>query len=250
MRGEIPVTHAILAEERGSIQHQPADPTETLPFPDALLQVGWVVQVGCGAASTTRPLQQGVNGVIAMPPAVPPRSNSSRDARGVQAARDPEIQIPPEKVPLVYGLACSIHFLLPAADWYAAKWEGEQGHFERAVLHAVNSGGNNMARAALTGEAGRGGGVFSGAAVHGAQLGCAACAAHALLPHCPRRLQAQWWARWWASAASRSALWMGWCTARTCVRWRSRWRPTPSPTHPSRERTVGLPSGLELGRPF
>lgn len=29
--------------------------------------------------------------------------------------------------------------------------EGEEGHFEKAVLYAINSGGNNMARAALTG---------------------------------------------------------------------------------------------------
>ncbi|KAI7836044.1 hypothetical protein COHA_010075 [Chlorella ohadii] len=108
---EIPVAHAILAEERDVIHEQPPDPTQTMPFPDALLQVGWVVQ----------------------------------------AARDPTIQIPPEKVPLLYGLACSIHFLLPAAYYFAAKWEGEEGHFEKAVLYAVNSGGNNMARAALTG---------------------------------------------------------------------------------------------------
>lgn len=31
------------------------------------------------------------------------------------------------------------------------RFEGEPDHFERAVLWAVNSGGNNMARAALTG---------------------------------------------------------------------------------------------------
>lgn len=42
---EIPVAHAILAEERGTTHEQPPDPTQTMPFPDALLQVGWVVQV-------------------------------------------------------------------------------------------------------------------------------------------------------------------------------------------------------------
>jgi ADP-ribosylglycohydrolase len=69
----------------------------------------------------------------------------------LQAARDPDISIPPLKVPLVYGMACSIQFLLPAAYWYAAFYAGKPDHFEAAVLAAVNSGGNNMARAALTG---------------------------------------------------------------------------------------------------
>jgi len=38
-----------------------------------------------------------------------------------------------------------------ACEWMPCR-EGEEGHFEKAVLYAVNSGGNNMARAALTGE--------------------------------------------------------------------------------------------------
>lgn len=108
---EIPVTHAVLVEERDYITRQPADPTPTMPFPDALLQVSWVVQ----------------------------------------AARDPTISIPPTKVALLYGLACSIHFLLPAAYYYTAHFQGRPDHFEIAVLMAINSGGNNMARAALTG---------------------------------------------------------------------------------------------------
>lgn len=70
----------------------------------------------------------------------------------MQAARDPEVSIPPTKVGLVYGLACSIHFLLPAAYYLAAKFEKREDHFEAAVLAAINSGGNNMARAALTGK--------------------------------------------------------------------------------------------------
>lgn len=37
---------AVLAEERGAGQHQQSDPTETMPFPDALLQAGWVAAVG------------------------------------------------------------------------------------------------------------------------------------------------------------------------------------------------------------
>ncbi|WIA18991.1 hypothetical protein OEZ85_003658 [Tetradesmus obliquus] len=67
------------------------------------------------------------------------------------AAQDPDVSIPPLKVPLVYGMACSIQFLLPAGYWYAAFFAGRPDHFEAAVLAAVNSGGNNMARAALTG---------------------------------------------------------------------------------------------------
>jgi hypothetical protein len=69
----------------------------------------------------------------------------------LQAAHDPEISIPPLKVPLLYGMACSIQFMLPAAYWYAAFYAGKPDHFEAAVLAAVNSGGNNMARASLTG---------------------------------------------------------------------------------------------------
>lgn len=36
---------AVLAEERGATEHKGRDPTETMPFPDALLQAGWVAQV-------------------------------------------------------------------------------------------------------------------------------------------------------------------------------------------------------------
>ncbi|KAL4420723.1 hypothetical protein ABPG75_010379 [Micractinium tetrahymenae] len=111
-QGELPIGHAVLAEERGKGE-ETVDPTETVPFPDALLQVSWVVQAPC----------------------------------------DPDIKIPPHKVSLVYGMACSIHFLLPAAYYLATAFEEEPGQqrFEKAVLAAVNSGGNNMARAALTG---------------------------------------------------------------------------------------------------
>lgn len=69
-----------------------------------------------------------------------------------QAACDPGIMIPFTKVGLVYGLACSIHFLLPASYYLTTKFEGRDDHFEQAVLSAINSGGNNMARAALTGR--------------------------------------------------------------------------------------------------
>lgn len=36
------------------------------------------------------------------------------------------------QVGLVYGMACSIHFLLPAAYFLAAKFEGRPDHFEQA----------------------------------------------------------------------------------------------------------------------
>lgn len=129
--GALPFTHAVLAEERqpaaaaaglqeGGISsssnsisnvQRPRDPTKDLFYLDGLLLPGWIIK----------------------------------------AAQDPDVSIPPLKVPLVYGMACSIQFLLPAAYWYAAFFAGRPDHFEAAVLAAVNSGGNNMARAALTG---------------------------------------------------------------------------------------------------
>jgi ADP-ribosyl-[dinitrogen reductase] hydrolase len=48
----------------------------------------------------------------------------------------------------MYGLACTLGFMLPAA-YYLIHRHPED--FEMAVLSAVNGGGNNMARAALTG---------------------------------------------------------------------------------------------------
>ena len=69
---------------------------------------------------------------------------------GVQRAAEtlaPQIQ-PPTAVALVYGMPCQQGMLLPAAYWWATQFASD---FETAVLTAVNSGGNNMARAALTG---------------------------------------------------------------------------------------------------
>lgn len=45
----------MLAEERGKEGEQTVDPTETVPFPDALLQVSWVVQASVEAAATQLP---------------------------------------------------------------------------------------------------------------------------------------------------------------------------------------------------
>ena len=65
------------------------------------------------------------------------------------AAADPDIRIEPAwKVSLVYGMPCAIYHQLPAAYYLAARFRAD---FESAVLHAVNGGGQNQARALLTG---------------------------------------------------------------------------------------------------
>jgi ADP-ribosylglycohydrolase len=66
-----------------------------------------------------------------------------------EAARDPGIRIEPAwKVSIVYGMPCAIYHQLPAAYYLAARFSD---NFELAVLHAINGGGQNMARACLTG---------------------------------------------------------------------------------------------------
>lgn len=65
------------------------------------------------------------------------------------AAFDPDIRIEPAwKVSIVYGMPCAIYHQLPAAYYLAARFHDD---FESAVLHAVNGGGQNQARAILTG---------------------------------------------------------------------------------------------------
>jgi ADP-ribosylglycohydrolase len=65
------------------------------------------------------------------------------------AAADPAIHIEPAwKVAVVYGMPCAIYHQLPAAYYLAARFRND---FELAVLHAVNGGGQNQARAMLTG---------------------------------------------------------------------------------------------------
>lgn len=65
------------------------------------------------------------------------------------AAHDSAVIIEPASAVCgVYGRPCIIGFLLPAAYYLAARFEDD---FEMAVLSAINGGGNNMARAALTG---------------------------------------------------------------------------------------------------
>lgn len=64
-------------------------------------------------------------------------------------ATDPDVRIDPAwKVSLVYGMTCAIYHQLPAAYHLAARFPDD---FELAVLHAVNGGGENQARAVLTG---------------------------------------------------------------------------------------------------
>ncbi|MEM7115783.1 MAG: ADP-ribosylglycohydrolase family protein [Chloroflexota bacterium] len=64
-------------------------------------------------------------------------------------AWDPDYRLEPaSKICKVYGLACQATFLLPAAYYLAYRYPND---FETAVLSAINGGGNNMARATLTG---------------------------------------------------------------------------------------------------
>ncbi len=66
-----------------------------------------------------------------------------------EAALDPGIRIEPAwKASIVYGMPCAIYHQLPAAYYLAARFPDD---FEQAVLHAINGGGQNQARAILTG---------------------------------------------------------------------------------------------------
>lgn len=65
------------------------------------------------------------------------------------AVQDYGVTIDPAwKVSLVYGLPCAVYHQFPAAYHLAARFGAD---FEPAVLSAVNGGGQNMARAMLTG---------------------------------------------------------------------------------------------------
>lgn len=65
------------------------------------------------------------------------------------AAADPDIRIEPAwKVSIVYGMPCAIYHQLPSAYYLAARFHDD---FESAILHAVNGGGQNQARAVLAG---------------------------------------------------------------------------------------------------
>lgn len=65
------------------------------------------------------------------------------------AALDPAVRIEPAwKVSQVYGMPCAVYHQLPAAYHLAARFSHD---YEAAVLNAVNGGGQNQARAMLTG---------------------------------------------------------------------------------------------------
>ncbi|TYC50779.1 ADP-ribosylglycohydrolase family protein [Zoogloea oleivorans] len=67
----------------------------------------------------------------------------------VRAAHDSAIRIEPaSKVSVLYGLPCAVHHQFPAAYYLTARFPDD---FESAVLHALNGGGQNQARAMLTG---------------------------------------------------------------------------------------------------
>ncbi|WP_372704321.1 ADP-ribosylglycohydrolase family protein [Castellaniella sp.] len=66
-----------------------------------------------------------------------------------RAAADPGCQIEPAwKVSLVYGMPCAVYHQFPAVYYLAARFQGD---VESALLHAVNGGGQNQARAMLAG---------------------------------------------------------------------------------------------------
>jgi ADP-ribosylglycohydrolase len=66
-----------------------------------------------------------------------------------QSAWDPDFRtFPPHKISEIHGMDCEQDHLLPGAYWLAHRYPND---FEAGILAAVNSGGNNMARATLTG---------------------------------------------------------------------------------------------------
>ena len=69
-------------------------------------------------------------------------------SNGSRAASAP-VQIEPASlICSLYGLPCAMGFVLPSAYYLVHRYPAS---FESAVLSAVNGGGNNMARASLTG---------------------------------------------------------------------------------------------------
>ena len=98
-----------------------------------------------GESGVTRDSEKPRRGVgeFASPDALLTPSNIAR------AAVDPGVSIEPAwKVSLVYGMPCAVYHQFPAAYYLTARFGCD---FESAVLHAVNGGGQNQARAMLTG---------------------------------------------------------------------------------------------------
>ena len=66
-----------------------------------------------------------------------------------QAVANPELRADPvSAMPQAYGLSCAFYMVIPGAYYIAGHYPND---FEKAVLTAVNSGGQNLARASLTG---------------------------------------------------------------------------------------------------
>ena len=66
-----------------------------------------------------------------------------------KAVANPNLRVEPARdAPQMYGLSCAFYMLMPGAYYLAARFPD---NFEQAVLTAVNSGGQNLARASLTG---------------------------------------------------------------------------------------------------
>jgi len=66
-----------------------------------------------------------------------------------QSAWVPELRtFPPHLIAVLHGQDCGQEHLLPAAYWLAHRYPDD---FEAGILAAINGGGNNMARATLTG---------------------------------------------------------------------------------------------------
>ena len=82
-------------------------------------------------------------GIFPSPDALLTPSNIAR------AAHDPAIRIEPaSRAALLYGLPCAVYHQFPAAYYLAARFPDD---FESVVLHAINGGGQNLARAMLAG---------------------------------------------------------------------------------------------------
>lgn len=103
-------------------------------------------------AVTTDKLQPPAKGVPEPPRAgkfASPDALITPSTCAAAAADAARIKIEPASmVSLVYGMPCAIYHVLPAVYYLAARFKDD---FESAVLHAINGGGQNCARAMLTG---------------------------------------------------------------------------------------------------
>ncbi len=87
-------------------------------------------------------------GIEAVRERIPSFDCLTQAANASVAVRSPVTIAPASLISSIYGMACTLGFMLPAAYYLIHRYPED---FETAVLCAVNGGGNNMARAALTG---------------------------------------------------------------------------------------------------